>query len=440
MTLRTRLTLVVGLTAAAAIIAAVFAASVVTKRELIHSLDQSLINTPLRAGLEGRNGQPNPAGPGQQRDLVGLMFQVLDSSGAVREFPQSSTLPIDEIDRQVARDGRRDVIRSVSVDGEAARMLTRPTRNGAVQIARSLDETQATMAAVRRRMLLLGAVGVALAAFAAWVIGSREARPIQRLTAAAEEVAATQNLGLAIPHIGSSEVGRLSRSMSSMLAALDTSKRQQQRLIQDASHELRTPLTSLRANAELLRRFEELSADDRAGIVDDMQRESEELTALVAEMVDLATDHRLAEATQAVDLRELADSIASRFSRRSGRTVTVVEDSAVAEMAFMVDVRRSQLERAISNLVENAIKFSGGNTPVEIQLGAKRVVVRDHGPGIPEADLPRIFDRFYRADATRTMPGSGLGLAIVQQFVTDHHGHTLANNAIDGGAEVGFTW
>jgi two-component system, OmpR family, sensor histidine kinase MprB len=248
---------------------------------------------------------------------------------------------------------------------------------------------------------------------------------------------------VAMPTAGSSEVARLSRSMSSMLGALDVSRRQQQRLIQDASHELRTPLTSLRANIELLRRFDELSLDDRAGIAEDLQRESQELTALVTEMVELATDHRLTEPPEPVDVCDAATSIAAVFERRSGRTITIVDQRAAVDPATERDLpvaRLAQLERAISNLIDNALKFSPADTAVEVSVSDRRVEVRDHGDGIPDADLGRVFDRFYRSDATRTMQGSGLGLAIVQQFATDHHGAVFASNHPDGGALVGFSW
>jgi two-component system, OmpR family, sensor histidine kinase MprB len=442
-TLRTRLTLVVGATTALAIVAAISAASVVTRQQLMRTVDASLRDAPLRPEFDDRGPINDRRDRDRSRQGVDYLIQVLDANGVPQLSTSSIDLPVTDADRRVAGSGREELLRTERVEGERFRVFTRPIRGGAIQIARSLSETDDTLAAVRRRMLALGSLGVALAALAAWIVGSRESRPIRRLTTAAEQVAASQDLTVTMPTAGSSEVARLSNSMSTMLGALDVSRRQQQRLIQDASHELRTPLTSLRANIELLRRYDELSPADRSGIAEDLQRESHELTALVSEMVELATDHRLAEAPQPVDVHEAVCAIAAVFERRSGRSITITDQRAVVDAPVELTLpvaRVTQMERAISNLVDNALKFSPPETAVEITVGDRHVEVRDHGEGIPEADLPRVFDRFYRSDATRTMPGSGLGLAIVQQFATDHQGTTFASNHPDGGAIVGFSW
>ena len=217
-----------------------------------------------------------------------------------------------------------------------------------------------------------------------------------------------------------------------MLGALRDSSDRQRRLIQDASHELRTPLTSLRANAELLERAA-LSDADRASVLADIKAEVDELVDLSAELNSLATDHRATENVERVDLAELANDIAVRASRRTSSSVTVhVTDNSV------ITARPHQLERAISNLVDNAIKFSNGESPVEIHVGALRVEVRDKGPGISNEDKPLIFDRFYRATATRSMPGSGLGLAIVAQCAHDHGANVYVLDNAGGGAIVGM--
>jgi two-component system sensor histidine kinase MprB len=206
----------------------------------------------------------------------------------------------------------------------------------------------------------------------------------------------------------------------------------QRQLVQDASHELRTPLTSLRANSELLERAS-VSDADRAAILADMRAEIDELTALSTELSALAIDQKAAESPIDIDLGVVADEIATRAARRGGTAVSVHVTDDV-----MVQARPHQLERAISNLVDNAIKFSGGTSEVEIHVGSKRVEVRDHGPGINDEDKPHVFDRFYRATATRSMPGSGLGLSIVSQFAEDHNASAYVLDNVGGGAIVGI--
>jgi two-component system sensor histidine kinase MprB len=231
---------------------------------------------------------------------------------------------------------------------------------------------------------------------------------------------------------GKDEVAQLGNSFNTMLIALRNSSERQRRLVQDASHELRTPLTSLRANAEILERAT-LSEQDRLAILTDMKAEVDELTALSAELSSLAIDQRAAEDPISIDLVEVVSEVAHRASRRTDTPVTVhVTNNTV------ISARPHQLERAISNLVDNAVKFSGSSASVEIHVGSKRVEVRDHGPGISDEDKPLVFDRFYRATSTRSMPGSGLGLAIVSQFAEDNDANVYVLDNVGGGAIVGL--
>jgi two-component system sensor histidine kinase MprB len=217
-----------------------------------------------------------------------------------------------------------------------------------------------------------------------------------------------------------------------MLEALRGSVARQRQLVQDASHELRTPLTSLRANTELLERGQ-LSDADRSSILADMRAEVDELADLSAELSALAIDNRTTEEPVSIDLSDIAQEIAVRASRRSGSPVTVHATPGTTVIA-----RPNQLERALSNLVDNAIKFTNDSSEIEIHVGSFRVEVRDKGPGIADVDKPLVFDRFYRATATRSMPGSGLGLSIVSQFATDHNASAYVLDNAGGGAIVGL--
>jgi two-component system sensor histidine kinase MprB len=232
---------------------------------------------------------------------------------------------------------------------------------------------------------------------------------------------------------GSDEVGRLSTAFNTMLTRLAAARDAQERLIQDAAHELRTPLTSLRTNASVLRRIGELSPDARNRLVADVQGETRELSHLVEELVELALARRTDESEQTVDLGALADAAAARLTRRTGRQVQVEAEHTV------VRGRRQGLERAVGNLLENAAKFDGGDTPVEVHIRGGRVTVLDRGPGIDAADVGRVFDRFYRADGARSLPGSGLGLSIVHDVAEAHGGTVFAGPRPGGGAAVGFT-
>jgi two-component system sensor histidine kinase MprB len=273
---------------------------------------------------------------------------------------------------------------------------------------------------------------VMISAALGWLFAGRVSKPIENLASTAESIAATQDLDRRIEVTGRDEVAQMAKSFNAMLDALRNSVNRQRQLVQDASHELRTPLTSLRANTELLERAA-LSDADRASILSDMRAEVDELADLSAELSALATDQRTTEVITEVDLSEIADEVALRASRRSGAVVSVHTTPNTN-----VRVRFNQCERAISNLVDNAIKFTADSSEVEIHVGAYRVEVRDHGPGISDTDKPHVFDRFYRATATRSMPGSGLGLAIVGQFATDHGAQAYVLDNAGGGAIVGL--
>ena len=275
---------------------------------------------------------------------------------------------------------------------------------------------------------------MALAASIGLVIGRQVTRRLRRLTATAGEVAATGRLDIDVPTQGADETGQLGRAFSGMLAALAGSKAQQHQLIQDAGHELRTPLTSLRTNVSVLRRFEQLDQTARAQMIADLDSETRELTSLVNELVELATDRRDDEPSQIVRLGDLAERAATRTRRRSGRDIVIVADDT------LVDVRPGAIERALQNLIDNAVKFAPSGA-VEVTILAGTVTVRDHGPGVPAADLSQIFDRFYRSVESRSLPGSGLGLSIVKSIVESHHGAVFARNVAPAGtgAEIGFT-
>jgi two-component system, OmpR family, sensor histidine kinase MprB len=421
---------------------------------------------PVAAGGHGPGSGSGPgattpgAGPGDDRYGTPLLAQDLAPSGTatgVAGLP--ARLPATAGDVTLARDPADHevvVFREVDVDGRPYLMVTRSLGRGrgAVQVARDTAWTRAVLTELAGTLVVVAVVVAAAAAVAALFLARALTRRLVRLTAAAEQVGATGRLDVPVTGHGRDEVGRLGAAFEAMLVRLAQSKDDQQRLVQNAGHELRTPLTSIRTNVSLLGRGGELSAEERRAILDDLTGETRELTDLVNELVELATDRRAEEPEAVVDVREVARSVATRAERRSGRQVTVtvpgvgpgvVGPGAAGRGAGpLVLGRVSGLERALWNLVDNAIKFDvHGREPVEIVVAATldgvRVEVRDRGPGVPDEDLGRIFDRFHRATSVRSLPGSGLGLAIVQEVAQDHGGGVFVTPRDGGGTMIGFT-
>jgi two-component system sensor histidine kinase MprB len=324
----------------------------------------------------------------------------------------------------------------VTIGGVRYRTATMPLGDGrgAIRITQRLSDTDNLLAQLGRRVMLLAGAVVVIAAAAGWWLARRSTGRLIRLTAVAEQVASTGRLDVLVPVTGQDEIGRLGRSFDGMLAHLTRSKHDQRRLVQDAGHELRTPLTSLRTNISVLHRVTELPPQERDDLLRDLAQEARELTYLVDELVQLAVDEREDEEPVEVQLAELAEEAAAMARRRSGREVSVRATPAV------VTARPAALQRAISNLLDNAVKFDPvGTAPIELVARGDRIEVRDRGPGIAEHDLERVFDRFYRAVATRGLPGSGLGLAIVKEVALRHGGTAFATLRPEGGAVVGFT-
>lgn len=340
-----------------------------------------------------------------------------------------------KIDARSLSDPQFHEFSTVEIENVQLRVVLSNLRPGvAIQVVRDLDDVGSALSGLLRQMAVFGAIGAGAAALVGWLLARNATRPIEQLTATAERVTQTQDLSERIPTERTDEVGRLAGSFNTMLEALDTSRHQQERLVQDANHELRTPLTSLRTNIELLERAPNLDENDRANLLQDVKGELNELTALVEELVESATDvASTTEPFQQVALEDLVESVVELARRRTGRIVSIETINP-----DIVNVRVSMIERAIRNLVSNAAKFSPDSTPINVRVDGATVEVTDHGPGIAAADREQVFKRFYRSDRDRSAPGSGLGLSIVKQIVDAHGGQVWANSAPTGGASVGF--
>ncbi|MGZ5331410.1 MAG: sensor histidine kinase [Solirubrobacterales bacterium] len=371
---------------------------------------------------------PPPGGPAP----VG---QVILPGGEVVPVPGSDfEIPVSAADAELAASGgdeRR--FADVEAQGETLRVLTAAVpEGGAVQVARSLEETEETLGDLLVILFLVSGGGIALAAALGPVVARTALAPAGEVSDAAEEVARTRDLTRRIEVRGDDELGRLAASFNEMMEALERSDTAQRRLVADASHELRTPLATLRTNIETLGRSQDLDPAERDRLVADLTSELEELTELVAGVVELARAPGADRvAFQDVRLDELAAGELER-ARRRARGLRFSESLSPT----LVSGDPQRLGRAISNLLDNAAKWSppGGEVAVEVEGG--RVRVRDHGPGFAPEDIPKAFDRFWRADEARGKPGSGLGLAIVQRIAEEHGGSAGAANADGGGALV----
>lgn len=465
MSLRWRIALALAAIAALVGTGAAIGSYVTTSRQVHRELDRSLLQLEQRvnpngpagdrdADLDGDgdgDGRPperRPADsaaagrvPGEQRCPTGAVqpsdgAQLVRADGTVVAcYEDGLQLPVGEVDLAQARDGGPARLRTVTIEDRDYRVLSVSWHHGGiVQVARGFAEADALLAGLRLRLAGLVAAAVLAAAAAGWWFAKQLVRPLERLRLAAQQVATTGDLTAAVPVDGPGEVGSLAASFTTMMRGLATSREQQKRLVADASHELRTPLTSLRTNIELLQRAQRLPDDERAALLGDVRLELNELTELVEELVELATDRSGPEEVfEPVRLVEVAETVAARARRRTGRAVQIVAERPVEVLAI-----RPLLERAVTNLVDNALKYSPDATTVTVRVAGPSLEVHDLGPGVAPEDRPHIFERFYRATSARTAAGSGLGLAIVAQVVDRHGGRVWVGDAPGGGASVGF--
>lgn len=440
MTLRAKLALVLASLAALAAIGVGLLSYDATSTRMLAEIDRTLLRSSrARNDLDDDNlpnfggGRPGRGGDGGVQLASLEVFQVLDAAGQIIIQTDGVTLPVNAAEKAVASTGQGEVLRTVTgSDKREFRVRTQSRRIGAFQFGRDLSEMNRVLHDLRSRILLVGGVAVVLAAFAGWFAARGLTKSLSALTEAASEVSSTGRLDIDVAAGGRDEVGRLGTAFSTMLNALNASREDQRRLVQDAGHELRTPLTSLRTNVDVLRRHGDLPAEMRAKVLDDLDIEVAELSSLVEEVVAVGSGRSPDEPSVEVRIADVVESAAGRVGRRTGRTIDITADVSV------VLAQRSSLDRAITNLLDNAAKFDNSAEPIEISVVQGRVAVRDHGPGIAPEDLDLVFDRFYRAVAARSQPGSGLGLSIVTEVASTHGGTTFAANHPERGAIVGF--
>lgn len=412
-----------------------FTAFVVMRQQLMSSLDQSLLNRAHKAtsvsalsNLTVRGVPPWWLGAADVR----IIYVSLDAPPAGTDIPDFS---LGRPEYEVVTGEHESSVRTlVTQEGERFRVATVRAGSGAALIlAQPLAPNDRTLEKLGGVLFVFGALGILAALLAGWLVARNGLRPVRRLTTAVERIAVTEDL-TPLRVEGDDEVARLATAFNQMLLALGASRDRQRRLVADASHELRTPLTSLRTNLDLLRQAEgnsALPAAARLELLDDVRAQIEELSALVGDLVELARDEPTTRTVAEVDLAEVVDRALTRVRRRA------------QQVSFDVDLEpwrvvgdANSLERAVTNLLDNASKWSPSEGTVTVRLSQGMLTVDDEGSGIAESDRPHIFERFYRAEESRAMPGSGLGLAIVRQVIDRHGGQIEVSQAPSGGARL----
>ena len=442
MTFRTR----IAISAAAAVALTVVLASI-----LVYVVAREQLRAPVDDALEARAAEISvqPLGVIQTRDgdkFLALRPEFGEAGGYVQLVRADGTvlvpgrqdveLPVDEDVLAVAGKHGAAFWRDEDVKGRHLRVFTFAYGpDSAVQVARPLTEVDQSLHRIGLFLVLIAVGGVFIAAGLGLVVARAALTPVKRLTTTVERVTETQDLSERIDVDGNDELSRLAASFNTMFAALEESTRAQRQLVADASHELRTPLTSVRTNIEVLAGDRTLPPGERKRLISDVVEQLGEMTTLISELIELArAEQQPSLASEEVRL----DLLVADAVERARRIRPEIAYSATLEPTTVRGVP-STLERAVGNLLDNAAKWSPPGAEVEVEVCDGRLVVRDHGPGIPDEDLPYVFDRFYRARAARGMPGSGLGLAIVRQVAESHGGDVVAEHAEGGGTRMVLT-
>jgi len=442
LSLRRRISYVAAATTAVAIVLAALVCYWVVRNQLRGQVDDALraqATAVERVGARALDQQlpgipPNMGGPAQY-------FQVVTADN---QREGDINLPFDAQVRDVAAGNQVTYLKDVQVGASHLRELIMPVQvtvglqseTGAVQLARPLNGIDHVLSRLRVILFLLCAGGVALAAVLGRLAARQVLAPLAEVAQTAEHISETEDLTSRIHVHADDEVGQLARRFNAMIERLqgsreelDDSVRAQRQLVADASHELRTPITSLRTNIEVLLAGGRLSDDDRRRLLADVVEQSEELSALIGDLIELARGDLPHDMVEDIRLDRVLEESISRARRDHPEVAFEASLQPVT-----VEGVPERLGRAVNNLLDNAARHSPPHGVVEVTVNAAGLRVRDHGTGVDEADLPYVFDRFYRGKNSRGRQGSGLGLAIVRQVAVQLGGSVDASNAPDGGA------
>ncbi len=435
-TARASLALRVALLTTAAVAAVLSVASAVVyvtvRAELQDALDESLLKRAAAAVEGGYNPSTMNEDDADLLSAFGIRFIAVEG-GQVFTRRADADFPYDRREIAVSIGEAQTSRRTTTIDGDPYRVVAVQAGPGqALVLAQSMESTQRSLDRLQLVLVLTSGAGILIAGLAGWVVAANGLRPVRRLTAATERVARTNELR-PIEVTGHDELARLTTSFNQMLLALEASQERQRQLVADAGHELRTPLTSLRTNIELLGQASEnpdrsLTPEQSGEIMADVRLQLQELTTLVGDLVELARDEPMGRTPEELDL---ADVVATSVDRVRPRAQSLTIETQTSP--WVVTGEPALLERAVTNLLDNAVKWGPEGSTVRVHMDEGELTVADEGPGISEQDLPHVFDRFYRAQEARTLPGSGLGLSIVRRAAERHGGSVSASCPESGG-------
>jgi two-component system sensor histidine kinase MprB len=438
MSFRLRLTVLASLAVAVAIVGASVAVYYTDRHALISQVDSdlssslalpqlnSVVSGPVGGftHVAGGTGVRHSTASGVSRPVFQSVFRVV--------LPRSSTAVQVQVFKRkpgASSGTSRSTFFTSVVDGVPTRVLSISSGNQAVTISRSLLDVDHNLSRLRWLLVFISLGGIGAAAILGALVSGRAVAPLRRLTETTERILETGDLSERTGQRGRDEISRLSTRLDELLASLEASLRTQRQLVADASHELRTPIATLRANIGLLARPGALDLKERSALIEDVQEELESMTVLVAELVELARGEEPDVAPSEFRLDELVKGAVDRAARRAPDLSfrTKLEPSLITGVP-------ERVERAVTNLLDNARKWSPPSETVDVAVRDGLVEVRDRGPGITAEDAPLVFNRFYRAKAARGMPGAGLGLSIVKQIADANGGSVSIGQAADGGA------
>ncbi len=441
LSLHARVTLLTAVAVGLAVGLVSLAAYLTVRQQMYSNLDQNLLDRAHSAAGARELTDPArvvtvPAEAAAAGDVqLGLLTVNNDPPPPFKMYTASraSAPPVGNPDFAVATGDSAESVHTAASDGRLYRVVAVPAGRGqALVLAQSLAPTNRTLHNLGVVLWVVGGLGVIGAALAGNAVARSGLRPVAELTSAVEQIARTEQLR-PIPVTGNDEIARLSQAFNAMLAALARSQERQRRLVGDAGHELRTPLTSVRTNLDLLIQADQrggLAEADRRQLLDDVRAQMDELTQLIGDLTELARDMPHARAFEPLELKHVVEDAIARVRRRAPGLYWDVH-----LMPFPVLGDEQLLARAVTNLLDNAAKYSPPDGKVSVRLVDGTLTVVDSGPGLAPADMPHVFERFYRSAEARSRPGSGLGLAIVKHAADQHGGLVYAGNATNGGAK-----
>lgn len=383
-------------------------------------------------------GLPQPAATSGHTDVV---VELHGPDGEVCQSPDSPSLSGPESAAPLPIRLFGSKLPQVTAAGASFLVLDEQVLGGwSVRIGGDLTEYNRLAGRLLTTILVISLPGAGIAALSAYVLTRNGLRPISELADTAAAIARTQDLSVRIEVSGQTddEVARLAATFNQMTEALAQARDRQTQLIADAGHELRTPLTSIRTNFDLLVRSERvrrpLPPAHRDGVLADLDGQIGELTHLIDELLALTISQE-PRPRRTVDFAAVVSRAVQRAKRRSASHHFWLS----VEPWSATNADEEMLERAVVNLLDNAIKFAPPHSTIRVRLAGGRLTVDDEGPGVPEQHRHEAFERFWRDPEARRLPGSGLGLAIVAEAAGQHGGSAALEEAEGGGTRAVLT-